>query len=100
MIYEHMIDLAIKIELKVFTIYAHVLRNIVLSKWMIYWMWLYMVLAPSDLVYEMIASIEIWEQRATPLWWEPPPESHYISHLGVYHSDTDAFGASYGVIGL
>ena len=36
MIYEHMIDFAIKIELKLFMIYAHVLRNIVSSKWMIY----------------------------------------------------------------
>ena len=59
-------------------------------------------LAPSDLVYKMIASTKIWDLRATPSWREPPPESlsRYISPLEEYHSDTDAFGASYGVIGL
>ena len=45
---------------------------------------------------------EIWELRATPLWGELALESlsRYISLLGAHHSDTNAFGASYGVIGL
>ena len=32
LVYEHMIDFAIKIELKVFLIYAHISKNIILSK--------------------------------------------------------------------
>ena len=36
-----------------------------------------MVLAPSDLVYEIIPSIEIWELRASPLWRESPPKSQF-----------------------
>ena len=45
---------------------------------------------------------EVCELHATPLWQEPPPKSlsRYISLLGAHHSDTDAFGASYGVTGL
>ena len=39
--------------------------------------WLYMILAPSDLVYKIIPSTKIWELRATPLWQEPPPKSQF-----------------------
>ena len=61
-----------------------------------------MVFAPSDLGYKIIPSTKIWELHAMPLWREPPPESlsHYISPLRAHYSDTDAFGDSYGVIGL
>ena len=86
MIYEHMIDFVIKIQLKVFTIYAHVLKNIVLSKWMIYWMWLYMVLAQSDLVYKIVPSTRIWELHAMPLWQEPPLESQFYDIRERYES--------------
>ena len=41
----------------------------------IYGFFKYMVLAPSDLMHEIIPLIGIWELRATPSWREPPPKS-------------------------
>ena len=62
----------------------------------------YKVLAPPSLMCESISLVGIRELRATPSWWEPPPESlfRYISHLGALHSDIYAFRVSYGVISL
>ena len=60
----------------------HIFEIIVLWSWYIVsykyrWIFKYMVLAPSDLMYEIIPSIGIWELRTTPSWQKPPPESQF-----------------------
>ena len=60
----------------------HMFEIIVLWSWYIVsykyiWIFKYMVLAPFDLVHEIILSIEIWELRATSSWREPPLEFQF-----------------------
>ena len=67
----------------------HMFEIIVLWSWYIVsykyiWIFKYIVLAPSDLMHEIIPLIEIWELRATPSWRKPTPKSqfHYWLRIG------------------
>ena len=67
----------------------HIFEIIVLWSWYIVsykyiWIFKYMVLAPSNLMHEIIPLIGIWELCAMPSWREPPLESkfHYWLRFG------------------
>ena len=49
-------------------------------------LWYFTVFAPPNLLCDSMSTIGIWVLRATPSWWEPPPETlipRYWSELGA-----------------